>query len=1117
MAQTGRSILLAIPEGYTPRPFTPVQVRSLLELRSDHSTDPEQWVTDMIDTVTEMYMPAEELYQQEENLRILQYEIDHAADDPERQEFLIRGQEDLLDKYAKERVEAEERIDEALLEETRRRYLDNLHIIVKDSFVPEEDIDVLEDAISEEMLIKGYQPAPFKPKELRSVEEQREIFETVPEGGNQPEAVDENQWALEMQEIIADEVMPPALLHSQEESLRKLQYQIDRLNANEDVEEMVEPYEIIEPDENMLSPEDYDRAVRDQLYKEDLNRRFAKRVQLEKERDELLDIYSEDRAVWQDELDQRMEKELELRQENLIKHGEFLREQQELAEEEAERLREETERQIKRAEEAKLIAKEERRRREEENQRAIEEEKRKAAEEEAERQRRIEEYEKNLKAEEDAKANRIFAERVLRRMEELRREEEEAQYRAERLARQKKYIVTDALNDEQPEEEKDAIRAAERPEKEAGGIGLDELLQEQPTGAVSMRREDIDLTGAQSGTAGDFFEQREEPEGTVFTGNDDIDLTGAQSGAVGDFFEEEPKKEEEPEEIKDNEPVLDDLLGDMPGNDLPPEPITLPKVGVASAYRPTEAELKERFVEAISRQNFTYAGDQELLADLFDARLVRNQNNPNVVQPDKDLSAILEDIQKKRRTLNDPVNRRQTLQDIKESLDRIPEERRGDAHKKASQRIQKEIDRIPFLEEADRFGKELLDRGWFGQQGQFRDLYIAGEGLNREHPYQKLLEDMRNGKSQSHPEFPARRVKKSRYFTGEMIINLQTYDDLGKAKELLEKEGINTPARERAIGVITDMQHATKNLAKSEREMLDEAKGWISLTKEQRTRLAALDKKLTKDPEALKHEYYTVISTALKGLSKDLSETDGFYRLKENAYHLRQIESKMPRYIQDLSMNHSLFTGLVDALGFINPEMAEQVSKQAFETEMANMKVLKDNFAAVSKSYLGHKNSPQYQNMMNALDEALKSKTPQELIEKKKDLALMTTRYLDHTGLKSASIFHKNAETRRKLAFLTLYRCNSPERPWFEGYQTSANQVRKESDKIYVERLLSAPGIGRPLTTQVKEIDAAALADKVGVNRLAKETHRRKASPTATNIIDKDKEIEGPTFNKHHN
>ena len=122
----------------------------------------------------------------------------------------------------------------------------------------------------------------------------------------------------------------------------------DTLNENQHVADMVEPYEIIEPDESMLSPEDYKLAVLDQLYKEDLNRRFAKRVQLEKDRDDLLDMIVEDRLAWQKELDQRMEQELPLRQENLIRHEEFLREQRELAEEEANRAREEAERQAKR-------------------------------------------------------------------------------------------------------------------------------------------------------------------------------------------------------------------------------------------------------------------------------------------------------------------------------------------------------------------------------------------------------------------------------------------------------------------------------------------------------------------------------------------------------------------------------------------------------------------------------------------------------------------------------------------------------------------------------------------------------------------------------------------------
>jgi len=1124
--QMNNSILLEVPEGYTPQPFTPVQVRNLRDIRDDFKTDPEQWMDDLIDTVTEMNLPAEEVYQQEENLRMLQYRIDHAGNDTALKESLISGREELLDQYARYRVEADEKIEQTILEETKRRYLANLDIIVKDSYQPVEDEDLMEDALSEETLLLGYKPAPYEQKLLRSIEEQREVFETEPEGDEPPEPVSEEEWAQEMKDIISEEVMPASLLYGQEEMLRKIQYQIDQLNSNEDVLRMTEPYEIIEPDESMLSPEDYNRAIRDQLYKGELNRRFEKRTQLEKDRDDLLDIITEERFAWQKEVDERLDRELELRQENLQKREEFLREQRELAQEEAERLREETERQIRQAEIAKLIAKEERRREREEAERALEEEKRRAEEEQAERERRIAAYEENLRAEEEAKANRIFAERVRLRHEELRREEEEESYRAEQLARQKKNILSDALSEQAQED--GFFRAPERPEGEAGGTGLDEFLNEQQEGAVFMGDGDIDLSGAQSGSADDFFEQRPAEEEESEEIGEDIpvlnDLVedaptidadginlGRQRGTADDFFERRPVTvTQRLDEMATNALRADEISENLQGSEVPvtnapgsDQIVRLPRTRVASAYRMSEEEfkdLKDRFVEAIGKQSFVYAGDRELLADLYDATYNKNHVS------NKQLTNVLADIRDRKSRLNTPEDRRQTLAKIKESLDQVPEEERDEAYHKASDRVKKEIERVSFLEEADQFGKDVYDKGWIGDQNEFRDLYLAGEGLDKEHPFRKLMEDMRAGKSQSHPEFPATKVQRGHRIECGVIARLQTHDDLLKAKELLDKED-RTPAREQALRGIDRCVKQNREYAESQRKEMPDIRRWMALTPDQRTEFENLSKLLNSDVKARNVKNQLIISTCLSRLAMDPAQCRNFTDAKRRAEDIRALEKHMPEFIKGLTVDHPLFRRSVQVLGILQPELAEQVSKQAFETEMANMKVIKDNFAAVSKSYLGHKNSPEYQNMMNALDEALKSKTPQELIEKKKDLALMTTRYLDHTGLKSASIFHKNAETRRKLAFLTLYKCDSPERPWFESYQKSANQVRKKSDKILVRQLLNAPGIGKALPNQVKEINADALADKIGANQPVRETHQRKQTIATTEV----KEMNAPT------
>ena len=200
-----KKVYFEMPEGYEPQPFEPVTVRNLMAIRTDFDTDPEQWLDDLIDTLTEIYMPAEELYQQEENLRMMKYELEHTTDEAKRK-ALESGIEDLINEYAADRVKSEEQYEAALNEELRSRYYSNLNIL-NGEYQPVEDLDELEDAISEERLLKGYEPEPYVPVgELKSVEEQREIFEIEDEETGRTEPVDEEEWAKEMQAIIKEQL-----------------------------------------------------------------------------------------------------------------------------------------------------------------------------------------------------------------------------------------------------------------------------------------------------------------------------------------------------------------------------------------------------------------------------------------------------------------------------------------------------------------------------------------------------------------------------------------------------------------------------------------------------------------------------------------------------------------------------------------------------------------------------------------------------------------------------------------------------------------------------------------------------------------------------------------------
>ena len=205
------------PEGYEPQPFTPANVRRLSDLHLDNVMTDEEWMDALIDTVTELYQPAETLYDQEGRLRKSKFRIDH-SDDPEYKKELQTTLDELIDEYAREQVDAEAKIEERILEEVKKRYLINLDMIVSDKYVP-RSVDEIEADLLEESLLQGYQPEKYDPpKNLRSIEEQREIFEEIPEGQDTPEPVDGAEWANEMLAIIKEEEMPYHLLYGQEDS-----------------------------------------------------------------------------------------------------------------------------------------------------------------------------------------------------------------------------------------------------------------------------------------------------------------------------------------------------------------------------------------------------------------------------------------------------------------------------------------------------------------------------------------------------------------------------------------------------------------------------------------------------------------------------------------------------------------------------------------------------------------------------------------------------------------------------------------------------------------------------------------------------------------------------------
>ncbi|MCR4763121.1 MAG: hypothetical protein K5696_06295 [Lachnospiraceae bacterium] len=251
MADFSEEFYYEYPNDYEPGEFSEPKVKALEALRRDQTSDIKSWKTDLMATLTEKYMPAEEVYEQKEILRKLKYRIDDPEDDSSYSKQELEEERDLLEKtFDAGRARAKEWIDDDMAEEEKRRLLAPFHILES---------------------TKDYEP-----KASANLLEGYEALSGTPD-------------------------MPDAAV-DRAEALHRLLFQINRLDEDEDLADMKAPFEIRQnPGEGVLSPEDAQLIAKDAEHKKELNHLFAKKVELEDEFVRLADSFLEDATLWEDE------------------------------------------------------------------------------------------------------------------------------------------------------------------------------------------------------------------------------------------------------------------------------------------------------------------------------------------------------------------------------------------------------------------------------------------------------------------------------------------------------------------------------------------------------------------------------------------------------------------------------------------------------------------------------------------------------------------------------------------------------------------------------------------------------------------------------------------------
>ena len=527
-----------LPKGYIPVSFEQPRVRSLYDLYNDFTTDMDTWMDDLMDTLKEIELPAEYIHEQDEELRILQYQIDQLAEtDPQRQ-ALQEEQDELLDRYSRERVTADERVEERFVDEVKHHYVRGLNILAGADYEI-KDPDLAEAELTEEELLQGYEPAEFEHKEIRDADELREEFE---DDDGYP--VDEGEWTRQMQDFITEEVMPYQMVYGNMERLRKLQYQIDRLEEDPNLAGMTEPFPIPELEEELLTPDQLALAKKDLEYKKDLNRRFDKKAALQSDLEGLADLIAEDYVRYQDEIDRRMEEETAARAERVEQHWEEKRQALAQEKELAEQAKREEQERLERDRQERELLKEERRRRAEEELEQLEEQKKQAQREQEERERILRQREKESNDSHWEYLDRRFGDMFRRQREQREREEAERRFREEQQ-KLREQIKKDPREAEPEAGDDGRMIAGGRPSgAPADGTSLDQLLRD---GENPVAGGDIVIP---AGEGGDFFETRPQEDIVIPAGGDggffekrpeeEIEIP---QGAGGDFFETRPQED----------------------------------------------------------------------------------------------------------------------------------------------------------------------------------------------------------------------------------------------------------------------------------------------------------------------------------------------------------------------------------------------------------------------------------------------------------------------------------------------------------------------------------------------------------------------------------------------
>ncbi len=439
-------------------------------------------------------------------------------------------------------------------------------------------------------------------------------------------------------------------------------------------------------------------------------------------------------------------------------------------------------------------------------------------------------------------------------------------------------------------------------------------------------------------------------------------------------------------------------------------------------------------------------------------------------------------------------DRENCLKDIREELNKIPEDKRTDKQKDIIGRCNQIVDvDIPYEKQRREWTKGIFDKnGFYIQSNWLNEFYDMAQSLKDkpDHPFHKVIQEIEKG---SVPEYKVDNVKtNANHGQSTLYTDLITEMIFQHAEKALENE--NSPEKDnllKKIDVYKKERPSHEEQAKKQAEAAPYEESYQSFSKEDRKKLLDKAEFLINDGNQKGNGDTKEFQDLVKALQEAGNDKNFLFRQghKQMADLDRAIQVYQDSEHNNLLRNHNVGI-IIDAQEKINPEGAKASRKN-----LAND--IYDTIKHTKKEWYDRKNTTEFNEMLDAMKtycetdpDAPEFKAAQDGLEK------ATKNYLEKKkGGLGTEAHQAGGEERRQMAVLALSLVKPEEA---QAMVEQANRTR--TNKIDLEKLEQKTSGSQQRRKAAKEAKLKAAQNK----RKRKAAKNKAKSENITNGEQKD-------------